>query len=358
MKTKASSLSLPCPGYTDARLANGTDSCSGRVELKYLSEWGTVCDASWDMNASSVLCHQLNCGRAVAVVGAEWFGEGSGSIWPDVFVCEGNETGLSECGITWWSRAACSHRQDAGVICSGSFFPLDNGTVRLSGRSRCEGEVEVLFSQRWRRVLLDSWNRSEASVVCRQLACGSAVGFSGSAETEGDGCVSGFRCSGHETHLGNCSTPQMLNCSSSLHVTIVCSGHQPVRLVGSGGDCAGRLEVSHNGSWGTVCDDSWDREDAQVVCRQLQCGTALRAEVPASFHPGDVPIWLSEVGCAGDETSLWECPSAGWGHHDCSHKEDVWVMCSGKVGDGCDDSWDKKDAQVVCRQLDCGSLWM
>ncbi|XP_031418019.1 deleted in malignant brain tumors 1 protein-like [Clupea harengus] len=176
------------------------------------------------MNTSSVLCHQLNCGRAVAVVGAEWFGEGSGSIWPDVFVCEGNETGLSECGISWWSRAACSHRQDAGVICSGSSFPLDNGTVRLSGRSRCEGEVEVLFSQRWRRVLLDSWNRSEASVVCRQLACGSADGFSGSAETEVDGCVSGFRCSGHETHLRNCSTPHMLNCSSILHVTIVCSG--------------------------------------------------------------------------------------------------------------------------------------
>ena len=79
------------------------------------------------------------------------------------------------------------------------------------------------------------------------------------------------------------------------------SGSQPVRLTGSGGDCAGRLEVLHNGSWGTVCDDSWDMQDAKVVCRQLQCGTALSAEVPASVPPGDLPIWLSEVNCTGDE---------------------------------------------------------
>ncbi|XP_041935335.1 deleted in malignant brain tumors 1 protein-like isoform X2 [Alosa sapidissima] len=373
-------VGLVCSGYTDARLANGSDSCSGRVELKYLREWGTVCDASWDIRSSSVLCHQLKCGSAVAVVGAEWFGEGSGSIWPDMFVCEGNETGLLRCGISSWSRAACSHRQDAGVICSGSSLSQYNGTVRLSGERRCEGAVEVYVTQRWRRVLLDSWSQSVASVVCRQLACGSAVRFFGSTDTDGDGCVSGIHCSGRETHLGNCSPPQILNCTSSQQVTVVCSGLQPVRLTGSGGDCAGRLEVLHNGSWGTVCDDSWDMQDAQVVCRQLQCGTALSAEVPASVPPGDLPIWLSEVNCTGDETSLWECPPAEWGQHDCSHKEDVWVMCSGFIqlkqttdsrgpckgvievyyngtwGNICVNDMDTNIGSVICRQLGCGGL--
>ncbi|XP_059360618.1 antigen WC1.1 [Carassius carassius] len=287
-----------CSGYTDLRLVNGSDSCSGRVELQFLNDSGTVCDACWDMRAASVLCRQLNCGIAVSVVGSHWFGEGNDDIWADVFDCDGNETKLSECSISSWSRAECSHKRDVGVICSNS-----------------------------------------------------------------------------EAHLGNCSSPQTLNCSSTQQLSVTNFGRGSIRLVGSGGDCAGRLEVFHSGSWGTVCDDSWDIKDAHVVCRQLQCGVALsNQQVPAWFGPGSGPIWLDEVECEGNETSLWSCSSPGWGKHDCQHKEDVGVVCSefkeirltegcegnvevfynGSWGNVCYNQMDRDTASLICQELNCG----
>ncbi|XP_072566357.1 antigen WC1.1-like [Paramormyrops kingsleyae] len=224
---------------------------------------------------------------------------------------------------------------------------------------------------------MDTWSFREASVVCRQLGCGSAVRLYSSSQSgtgDSDVCLTGYQCSGNESHLVNCSDPQRLSCSSGPQVSIECSKHRSIRLVGDAGGCAGRLEVLHQGSWGTVCGDSWDLKDAQVVCRQLQCGTALSAPVPTFFGPGTGSIWLDEVDCEGNETSLWDCPSAQRGQNDCVHKEDVGVVCSEykdiRLADGCsgqlevfyNGTWgnvcfnqmDTNTASLICQHLNCG----
>jgi len=103
-----------------------------------------------------------------------------------------------------------------------------------------------------------------------------------------------------------------------------------VRLVGGHSRCAGRVEVLHRGQWGTVCDDFWDMTDAAVVCRELDCGEPVDALGGAHFGPGSGPIWMSVLCCFGNESSLKNCESAGWGKHICGHHGDAGVICSGE----------------------------
>ncbi|XP_058233056.1 galectin-3-binding protein A-like [Hemibagrus wyckioides] len=107
-----------------------------------------------------------------------------------------------------------------------------------------------------------------------------------------------------------------------------------LRLVGGDQPSNGRVEVYHNGKWGTVCDDSWDMTEAQVVCQQLGFPGAVSAKAGGSYGEGSGPIWLDDLSCKGSESFLSSCHFKGWGVTDCSHKEDAGVVCeSGKEMD-------------------------
>ncbi|KAI5086320.1 deleted in malignant brain tumors 1 protein-like isoform X2, partial [Silurus meridionalis] len=162
----------------------------------------------------------------------------------------------------------------------------------------------------------------------------------------------------------------------SYTVYMVSSSEDSVRLVDGGSRCAGRVEVLHEGQWGTVCGDDWDMKEAAVVCRELHCGEAVDVRYEAHFGEGSGPIWMDDVDCRGSESTLKDCRSAEWGESDCNHGEDAGVNCSGQnsrliagphrcsgrleVLHGgswstvCDVDFDQQDAEVVCRELDCG----
>lgn len=89
----------------------------------------------------------------------------------------------------------------------------------------------------------------------------------------------------------------------------------------------GRVEVFHNGVWGTVCDDDWDFYDAFVVCRQLGFQGAVAAKTNAYYGMGKGKIWMDNVRCTATESSLTECIRNSWGVHNCGHGEDAGVVC-------------------------------
>ena len=90
----------------------------------------------------------------------------------------------------------------------------------------------------------------------------------------------------------------------------------------------GRVEIYHDGVWGTVCDDLWDLEAARVVCQQPGFPGALNATIAAFFGPGTGQIWLDNVNCHSSAERLDRCTSHGWGVHNCDHNEDAGVVCA------------------------------
>lgn len=92
-------------------------------------------------------------------------------------------------------------------------------------------------------------------------------------------------CERHNHHTGSITTnrtgysvnilvsPQQLIqiLQTSLHKT----GFEPIRLSGGIGPHEGRVEVLYNNTWGSVCDDFWGRNDADVACKQLGYARSL-----------------------------------------------------------------------------------
>jgi len=119
---------------------------------------------------------------------------------------------------------------------------------------------------------------------------------------------------------------------STESVTTTAAAPEPtqVRLSGALSDQGeGRIEVLHNGEWGTVCKTLFNPRDFRVptvFCRML--GYVGRGTYTYSrFGTGEGPIWLSSLVCLGNETSIDLCQHDEWGVNSCEHKEDVSISC-------------------------------
>uniref|UniRef100_A0A8C3VA93 SRCR domain-containing protein n=1 Tax=Catharus ustulatus TaxID=91951 RepID=A0A8C3VA93_CATUS len=346
-------------GSRRVRLVGSSGRCAGRVEVYSGGSWSSVCQEGWDLQDAAVVCRELGCGRALEAPSSARFGGerecgrgvGAGAV------CSGQwraapEQGPAEAAGGWWP-------------CRDPAAPLaEQISVRLAGgRGRCRGSLEVSYNGTWGRVCSNGTSTGTAGTVCRQLGCGERGWLSAdTAQPRGAGTGPLWpymaECSGSEESLWECGRSEERECGRGVGAGAVCSEQISLRLVGGGGRCAGRVEVKHDGEWGSVCVFDFDRKAlwASVVCRQLGCGRVARASSYAPFGQGTGRIWLQPYFCNGTENGLEECQHFGWGRHFCDPGWHAGVTCTGEGT-----RWPCWDSRVVLehpgRPRSCAGSW-
>ncbi|XP_068677075.1 uncharacterized protein [Montipora foliosa] len=210
---------------------------------------------------------------------------------------------------------------------------ITNGSIRLRGHSSLrKGRVEIFYYDQWGTICDDGWDINDANITCRQLGFpGASAAYHGSYYGPGTGRIwlNDVACSGSETHLCKCGHRgwDTHNCTHRSDASVNCSYASSTIRLADGGPYYGRVEVYYNGTWGTVCDDGWDVNDAHVACRQLGFRGASYQYQTAKYGEGSGKIWLDDVECNGEEPLLSSCKHSDWGIHNCVHGEDASIMC-------------------------------
>uniref|UniRef100_A0A671Y312 SRCR domain-containing protein n=1 Tax=Sparus aurata TaxID=8175 RepID=A0A671Y312_SPAAU len=323
------------------------------------------------------MCKELDCGSAASTGRRnESSNRAAWEISPD---CVESGSALNECLSSGFSSSIIK------ITCSDS-VRLVNGTSLCSGRLEVKSDQSNQSNQSnqwWSSVCEADFDQRDAEVVCRELGCGAPSVLWGAlyGEVEAPMLAKEFQCEGNESALLDCrsSGSDRNTCSPGKAVGLTCL--ERVRLVGGSSRCAGALEVKR-GEWRPVFGSNWTLTSADVMCKELDCGSA--ASTGRRNESSNRAAWEISPDCVESGSALNECLSSGFSSSilkiTCSDSVRLvngTSLCSGRLEVKSDQSnqsnqsnqwwslvceadFDQRDAEVVCRELGCGApsvLW-
>ncbi|XP_043950596.2 uncharacterized protein LOC108029525 isoform X6 [Drosophila biarmipes] len=259
-----------CPALDyEVRLTGGEGPHAGRIEVKANGQWGYVCDDKFGLKDADIVCREIGYHMgAQEVRGSSFYAPPNQDFnyLIDEVECHGNETKLKDCAFKGWGVHNCGVDEVAGVVCKVPVMKCPN----------------------------NYW-------LCQS----------------GKDCIPPtFVCDNTE----DCP-------DKSDESPAICEARPQYRLEGGRSSNEGRLEVKHHGVWGSVCDDDFNLKAAQVACNSL--GFYGPAKIEKNIYGiGNGPIWLDQVMCYGNETSIDLCNHWNWGESNCNHTEDVALRCT------------------------------
>ncbi|XP_037722831.1 uncharacterized protein LOC119555492 isoform X2 [Drosophila subpulchrella] len=257
------------PSDYEVRLTGGEGPHAGRIEVKANGQWGYVCDDKFGLKDADIVCREIGFQMgAQEVRGSSFYAPPNQDFnyLIDEVECHGNETKLKDCAFKGWGVHNCGVDEVAGVVCKVPVMKCPNNYWKCQSSKDCIPTAFVCDN------MTDCPDKSDESAA-------------------------------------------------------VCQAPPQYRLEGGRNANEGRLEVKHHGVWGSVCDDDFNLKAAQVACNSM--GFYGPAKIEKNIYGiGNGPIWLDQVMCFGNETSIDLCNHWNWGESNCNHTEDVALRCT------------------------------
>ncbi|XP_041642039.1 scavenger receptor cysteine-rich type 1 protein M130-like [Cheilinus undulatus] len=254
------------------RLTGGASRCAGQLQMKFNNVWRPVDDPKfgWNLKTAASVCQKLDCGSALSAKIQQKYT--SRLVWK-----------VKASSV----QSASALREDVKMQSQYSLSSLDitcSDSVRLvNGSTLCSGRLEVRANQSWYSICKDGFDWQEAEVACREIGCRAPLNFQSELYESNNPSRwrKEFNCWGNESSLLDCDTHESER-KPCPHVELQCSEPDDVRLVAEDSHCAGRLEMRLLDQWKPVDGLHGDLKSATSVCKQLNCGLALSAELKVS----------------------------------------------------------------------------
>ncbi|XP_040891577.1 antigen WC1.1-like [Toxotes jaculatrix] len=289
---------------SEAVRLEGPSRCSGKLEVKSGQSWASVCESSFSIEAAVVACQHLGCGfvKTFYTKTNDQF-QNTEHTWSPIFKCGGKEKHLLDCpstmlNVTEEEQSQCERppkpRMDIYTL---QEHDSDNVRELLKGQ-RFAISCSYFSSYNIFSIRLKYDVYSEHPTVQTQTPVnGTAVFLFPPAEDSHQGS---YQCDYNYDF-----SPDIF--SELGHVYLTVTEPSNVRLVGEGQRCAGGLEVRHRKEWRPVSYlQSWSMKEAAVVCRQLNCGSAVSTGKVDNWA-GPLRAWRFYSDCHGSERSLMDC---------------------------------------------------